>query len=53
MKLDVHRWIHDDGEGNPVVTLVGMDVSLTAWKLITGVSKTTFYEYVHLAKART
>lgn len=45
MKLDVHRQIHDDGVGNDVVTLEGIDVCLVAWRFIMGVSKTTFYRY--------
>ena len=53
LKLDVHRQIHDDGDGNSVVTLEGMDICLTAWRIIMGVSKTTFYRYADLAKAGT
>lgn len=53
MKLNVHRQIHDDGEGNSVDTLEGLDVCLSAWKLIMGVSKTIIYKYADLAKAGT
>jgi hypothetical protein len=49
VKLDVHRQFHNDGNGNRVVTLEGINVCSTAWQLIMGVSRTTFFRYAEVA----
>jgi hypothetical protein len=43
VKLDVHRKFHNNCNGNRVVTLEGINVCSTAWQLIMGVSRTTFF----------
>ena len=45
MKLDVHRQVHWNAEGKNVVTLEGIDVCLSAWRHIAGVSKSTFHRF--------
>ena len=45
MKLDVHKQFHNDGNGNRVVMLEGMNVCSTTWQLIMGVSRATFFRY--------
>jgi hypothetical protein len=49
MKLDVHRQFHNDGNGNRVVTLEGINVCSRAWQLIMGVSRATFFRYAEAA----
>jgi hypothetical protein len=49
VKLDVHRQFHTDGNGNRVVTLEGINVCSTAWQLIMGVSRATFFRYAEAA----
>ena len=49
MKLDVHRIFHNDGNGNQVVTLEGINVCSTAWLLIMGVFRATFFWYAEAA----
>ena len=46
VKLEVHRQFHNDGNGNRVVTLEGINMCSIAWKLIIGVSRATFFRYV-------
>ena len=48
-KLDVHRQFHNDGNGNQVITLEGINVCSTAWQLIIGVSRVTFFRYTEAA----
>ena len=45
MKLDFHRQIHYNAEGKRVVTLEGVDVCMTSWRHIAGVSKLTFHQF--------
>ena len=45
MKLDVHRQVHRNGEGRNVVTVERIDVYLSAWRHIAGVSKSTFHRF--------
>jgi hypothetical protein len=45
VKLDALRQFHNDGNGNRVVTLEGINVCSTAWQLIMGVSRATFFHY--------
>ena len=49
MKLDVHRQFHNNGNGNRVVTLEGINVCSAAWQLIMGVSRATFFWYAEAA----
>jgi hypothetical protein len=49
VKLDVHRQFHNNGYGNQVVTLEGINVCSTAWQLIMGVSRATFFCYAEAA----
>jgi hypothetical protein len=49
VKLDVHRQFHNDGNGNRVVTLEGVNVYSTTWQLIMGVSRATFFRYAEAA----
>jgi hypothetical protein len=49
VKLDVHRQLHNDNNGNRVVTLEGINMCSTAWQLIMGVSRTTFFQYAEAA----
>jgi hypothetical protein len=49
VKLDVHKQFHNDGNGNRVVTLKGINVCSTAWQLIMGVSRATFFQYAEAA----
>jgi hypothetical protein len=49
VKLDVHRQFHNDGNGNRVVTLEGINVCSRAWQLIMGVSRATFFQYAEAA----
>jgi hypothetical protein len=45
VKLDIHRQFHNDGNGNRVVTLEGINVCSTAWQLIMVESRATFFRY--------
>ena len=45
MKLDVHRQVHRNVEGKKVVTVEGIDVFLSAWRHIAGVSESTFHRF--------
>ena len=45
MKLDVHRQVHWNVEGKKVVTLEGIDVCLSTWRHIAGVSESTFHRF--------
>jgi hypothetical protein len=49
VKLDVQRQFHNDSNGNRVVTLEGINVCSTAWQLIMGVSRATFFRYAKAA----
>jgi hypothetical protein len=49
MKLDVHRQFHNDGNGNRVVMLEGINVWSTVWQLIMGVSRATFFRNTEAA----
>jgi hypothetical protein len=49
VKLDIHRQFHNDGNGNRVVTLEGINVCSTAWQLIMDVSRATFFRYAEAA----
>jgi hypothetical protein len=49
VKLDVHRQLHNDNNGNRVVMLEGINVCSTAWQLIMGVSRATFFRYAEAA----
>jgi uncharacterized C2H2 Zn-finger protein len=46
LKLDVHRQFHNNGNGNRVVTLEGINVYSIAWQLIMDVSRAAFFCYV-------
>ena len=43
IKLDVHRQVHLNVEGKRVVTMEGIDVCLSGWWHIAGVSDSTFH----------
>ena len=45
MKLDVHRQVHRNAEGKNVVIVEGIDVCLSAWRHIAGVSESTFHRF--------
>ena len=45
MKLDVHRQVHWNAEGKKVVIVEGIDVCLSAWRHIVGVSESTFHRF--------
>ena len=45
IKLDVHRQVHRNAEGKRVVTVEGIDVCLSAWRHIAGVSESTFHRF--------
>ena len=45
VKLDVHQQVHVNVEGKRVVTMEGIDVCLSAWRHITGVSDSTFHRF--------
>jgi hypothetical protein len=49
VKLDIHKQFHNDGNGNRVVTLEGINVCSTSWQLIMGVSRATFFRYAEAA----
>jgi hypothetical protein len=49
LKLDVHRQFHNDSNGIRVVMLEGINVCSTAWQLIMGVSRATFFRYAETA----
>jgi hypothetical protein len=49
VKLDIHRQFHNDGNGNRVVTLEGINVCSTSWQLIMDVSRATFFRYAEAA----
>ena len=51
MKLDVHRQVHRNAQGKRVITVEGIDVCLSAWRHIAGVSKTSFYRFQAQAAA--
>ena len=45
MKLDVHRQVHRNAEGKKVITVEGIDVCLSTWRHIAGVSESTFHRF--------
>ena len=49
--LEVHRQIHRDNDGKEWITLKGREVCLTAWWIIHGISRATYYRYKDKAVA--
>jgi hypothetical protein len=43
--LDVHRQIHQDSDGNEMITLEGCDVCPVAWYTIMDVSRAMYYRW--------
>ena len=49
--LEVHRQIHKDNDSKEWITLKGMEVCPTAWWIIHGIAKATYYRYKEKARA--
>ena len=49
--LEVHRQIHKDNDGKEWITLKGREVCPTAWWIIHGIAKATYYRYKEKARA--
>ena len=47
--LEVHRQMHKDNAGNDCITLKSRGVCPTAWWIIHGISKATFYRFKSMA----
>ena len=50
--LEVHRQIHKDNDGKEWITLKGREVCPTAWWIIHGIARATYYRYKDKALAR-
>jgi len=48
--LEAHRQKHKDSDGKEWITLKNINVCLTAWWTIHGISKATFYRFKHMTK---
>ena len=44
-QLDVHKRIHQDADGEEMITLEGMEVCLKAWTTIMGLHRSSYYQY--------